>query len=312
MDAPCVSCKHFESSVHVFPCNRCTDNTGFDLYEIDYDKEEVTMSTIPDLKIYESTIIEEKDKKMNSILNYLKPPPSVIPDDTMTLGFTLESWVKLMSFVQAVSTEIAGMGRVVNGICTDIKLYKQEVTGATADNRTAADFHEFLLRDEVLDNASEWCLQWHSHVNMSPSPSGTDKTNLEELLTVGYRHGLYSMIINKSEQYTCSFNVPIKYHLKAVPCEGYKLSPEEIEEYSSIEVDVIKHNVIIQKPNTATEEIDIDIIYDCLAEIEANVFTKSHAVTTYGGFNYGYQAQANGTDVYGRPYDYSDNVYLGR
>lgn len=93
--------------------------------------------------------------------------------------------------------EVGGFGRVevtesgAEAVVTDLLIPEQEVGPAHVDVEG-----EFLVKtlDQLArqgETLRQWCLLWHSHAKMSPSPSTTDKEYLEKFAEeYGFMFGL--------------------------------------------------------------------------------------------------------------------------
>jgi hypothetical protein len=126
------------------------------------------------------------------------------------LVITNRAWYKLIAFINLIGDyEISGFGRVqtipdttgklVNYV-TDFDIIRQEVKEAyvEADADAVAEFILSLKPEE----RNEWTLDWHSHVNMGTSPSGTDWDNYAEMLRLRLGNQFPSMIVNKQGNIT--------------------------------------------------------------------------------------------------------------
>jgi proteasome lid subunit RPN8/RPN11 len=119
----------------------------------------------------------------------------------MKLILSDEAEKKMNHYVQAVNTEIAGMGKVMRAgddiIMTDVAIYHQEVTGGTAniDSVELAKFAaELYARGE---NPRDWSLWWHSHVDMGAFFSGIDTATIGRSTEYEY---LISLVVNKKRE----------------------------------------------------------------------------------------------------------------
>ena len=100
--------------------------------------------------------------------------------------YTPLAFTKMQALLQGFATEIAWHGLVLRGedpgdyIVYDIVTHKQTVSGAKVDTDDE-EYREFLmsLSDE---DAANLCLQAHSHVNMSTTPSDTDLAHQERII----------------------------------------------------------------------------------------------------------------------------------
>lgn len=122
------------------------------------------------------------------------------------LTFTSEAWAQMNALINLVGEyEINGFGRIqsINGkdYITELKILKQEVKAAyvKATEDAVMDF----IRETPEDQRAEWVLDWHSHVNMSTGPSGTDWNNYEDMLSARMGNQFPFMIVNKRGEVTC-------------------------------------------------------------------------------------------------------------
>lgn len=124
----------------------------------------------------------------------------------VAVNFTPQAYNKMMALVNHFSSEIAWNG-LVNRISDtefeiyDIVVYPQTVTGATVSTDQAR-FEEWLdtLSDEDFAHRR---MQGHSHVNMGVTPSGTDISDQERLVSNLRKDDYYIILIwNKREEYS--------------------------------------------------------------------------------------------------------------
>lgn len=119
----------------------------------------------------------------------------------MKLILTKEAERKMNHYVQAVNTEIAGMGKIMRAgediILTDVAIYHQEVTGGTAniDSVELAKFAADLYAKG--ENPKDWSLWWHSHVDMQAYFSSIDTGTIDRSTEYEY---LISLVVNKKQQ----------------------------------------------------------------------------------------------------------------
>jgi len=170
-------------------------------------------------------------------MKYLKPESkfsAVSPFETPNVSviFDRNTIEQAKYLVQNVSTECQWFHRVTrtedkNGIVFtihDICVPEQEVSAAfveSSDSEMNAMSDEIMERlggedvvlesDELIEEFntltntfSVWC---HSHVNMNPSPSGTDRTEFKERIENAQKAGVVQpqvmFILNKKGDYTC-------------------------------------------------------------------------------------------------------------
>lgn len=117
------------------------------------------------------------------------------------LNITKRAYVKLMCYIHLIGDyEISGFGRIQDGVITDFKILKQEVKNAYVE--CSEDAVMEFIRSIPTEQLSEWELDWHSHVDMGTSPSGTDWTNYESMSALRGRKQFPAMIVNKKQQFT--------------------------------------------------------------------------------------------------------------
>lgn len=120
--------------------------------------------------------------------------------------FAPEAWMKMTALVSTVSSEIAWNGIVdrkddSHYYISDILVYPQKVTGATVDPDEGE--RSLWLSKIPREQRCKLGFQGHSHVNMAPSPSGTDMESRAEIVQHLDENDFYIfMIMNKSYEYT--------------------------------------------------------------------------------------------------------------
>lgn len=156
----------------------------------------------------------------------------------MKLIIPAEIEAKLHAYVMAVDAEIAGMGKIEvrddgNAWVTDIAIYEQEVTGATAD--LSSQSLAFFLTDLVRrgESPKQWILWWHSHNTMSAFFSGTDTGTIDS--SDEFDH-LISLVVNKRRERKARLDfhrvngMPIRVKIEEMPIEipgeMYRVPPE--------------------------------------------------------------------------------------
>jgi len=119
-----------------------------------------------------------------------------------SLVFSELAWVKINCYIRLVgSYEVTGFGKIENGIITDIKIIKQSIKSTLVDS-TCEQLMEFI-REVGGKEIAKWSLDWHSHVEMGTSPSGTDTTNWREQHEARDGKQFPVMIINKRGSVYC-------------------------------------------------------------------------------------------------------------
>jgi len=184
---------------------------------------------------------------IKNTFNYYKK--MLISKPIPELSFTEEAWLKIKTYIELIGDyEIGGLGRVVDGKIIDIKILKQTVEAAYYESSEQAvlDFIREIPREQI----NEWCLDWHSHVNMGVSPSLTDYTNYEKLYSMSMDKPFPALVINKKDDingFTCFGN------------NVYK-----------------KTNIIIPDITRITEQQYLDIYSECYNEIMNKCMVKKH------------------------------------
>ena len=201
------------------------------------------------------------------------------------LVITTPAWTKLMAFIHLIGDyEISGFGRVIpdekdkqTGIVIDFDIIKQEVKSAYVESDADAVL-EFIMQTPENER-TEWILDWHSHVNMGTSPSGTDWDNYKDMLIARQQRQFPAMIVNKSGNVNAF----------QIICA---------EKHASIEV-------YVEKQHLSDENIE-KIYNECKEKVQKKC-TKAAVVTTYNsGANV--NRSYTGTYYYNNYYD-DDNWY---
>lgn len=118
------------------------------------------------------------------------------------LVWSPKAYLKVQFLINLVGGyEITGYGRVKNGKVIDVSIPKQTLTSTTANVNEMAmvEFMSKIPKEQL----SEWILDWHSHVEMSTSPSGTDKENYNEQFEARGCKQFIATIVNKKESCWC-------------------------------------------------------------------------------------------------------------
>ena len=138
---------------------------------------------------YEPLEVTECFKKV--ISRYQKPKYT-------ELTFTARAYMKLMFIINLVGNfEVSGYGKIVDNKIVDLYIPTQVLTSTTAeiDEDAMIEFMSEIPTSEL----KYWELDWHSHVNMSTNPSGTDKQNYQDQADMRGNKQFVAMIVNKSE-----------------------------------------------------------------------------------------------------------------
>lgn len=166
-----------------------------------------------------------------------------------TLFFTAEAWVKMVMLINEFSKEVAWHGvayRMENDqekdeyIITDIMVYPQEVTGATVEMDTEK-YATWLMENDEDERFYNIHMQGHSHVNMTPTPSGVDLNHQEEILAqLGDEDFYIFMIYNKSFRHNIKIydlkkntlfedgDIDVKIHAASVGFEEFMQDAKEM------------------------------------------------------------------------------------
>jgi len=200
-----------------------------------------------------SPVIENNFNYWNKML-ISKPIPE--------LTFTEEAWLKIKTYIELIGDyEIGGLGRVVDGNIIDIKILKQTVETAyyNSSEQSVVDFIREIPREQI----NEWCLDWHSHVNMGVSPSSTDYDNYEKIHKIDVNKPFPALIINK------------KNVINGFTCFG-----DDVYKKTNIRIPVLEK---------VTEEQYLNIYNECYNEImdKCTIKKYTYSYTGYGQVNYG-------------------------
>lgn len=189
----------------------------------------------------------------NTIKHMFSPP------EVEKLVIEPEAWFKLMYFIHLIGDyEISGFGRIQETdeegtySLIDVDIIKQTVRGAyvESDEDAVLDF----IRRVPVDQRKEWTLDWHSHVNMGTTPSGTDWTNYSDMLKARSGIQFPAMIVNKRDEYT-----------------AYQI----ISEAKHTEIDIYKRAIMGE---TVPEERLVEIYNECKQKVQT-LCTKYAAAT---------------------------------
>lgn len=180
--------------------------------------------------------LESKLKTGKPISNSIDIKPESIKDKTAYVWFTPQAWVKTFMLVDELPGEVGWYGvtqRLTNDIflVSDILVYPQTVTSVTVETDPVelGDW-QCGLPDEQYENLR---FQGHSHVNMGVTPSSTDKSNRELLMS---QH----KVSDESEFY---FIFAIFNKNKKISGEIYDFANNIIYEDSDIKFEPIDDNL---------------------------------------------------------------------
>lgn len=120
-----------------------------------------------------------------------------------TILFQAAAWTKLQLLTFAHSSEVAANCLVFRNpecqdeyIVYDVLVYPQIVSAATAET---ADNYGLWLNELDDESFNDCRMQWHSHVHMSPSPSGVDFNNMETLADQVKDYYIFAISNKRSE-----------------------------------------------------------------------------------------------------------------
>ena len=117
---------------------------------------------------------------------------------------------KLDLYVELADGEISGFGTVMendgNILIDDVFIFEQESSHASTEmeSETLSKFITDLIaegKEEMLPRIRLW---WHSHANMSPFWSGTDKDTSREFVNAPW---FISLVANKKNEYRVRFDM---------------------------------------------------------------------------------------------------------
>lgn len=176
------------------------------------------------------------------------------------LYFLKQAYDKMRLYVELCPDEIGWLGyveKLKDGsgyMVTDVFLLDQEVHGATTELSPTAimDYYNNLDeagREEFLTKCKLW---GHSHVNMSPSPSGQDDTQGLEL-SKDVDDYYIRLITNKKGEFNITFYDKI-IKAKVMTDEVILYSPEGIELRKQIQEEIkqkVKKKTYASTPSTS-------------------------------------------------------------
>lgn len=188
------------------------------------------------------------------------------------LSITKKAYIKLMCYINLIGDyEISGFGRIQDGVITDFKILKQEVKSAYVECSDDAVME--FVRSIPTEQLSEWELDWHSHVDMGTTPSGTDWDNYESMSALRGHKQFPAMIVNKKQEFTLINYISESKH-------------DAIDLYITNE-DIGKNEI-----NAIYEEAKVDIKNNCtktifIKDTKPNTTTYPTYKDYYSGY-YGY------------------------
>jgi hypothetical protein len=209
------------------------------------------------------------------------------------LKIGMRAYIKLMCYCHlAGEQEITGLGRIKNNEILDFKIPYQQVTGTTAD-ATDEDIIN-LMREIDLDEIKEWCLDWHSHVDMQTFVSATDEANYELMSMARGGKQFPIMVVNKKGSFC------LKNFIHEGRCPDIALEFDKSKMPSEKEIENIYNKCKI----------------DVAEKLSMKPIPKS-SYTIYGrqqSFNDGYNwsSSKNGNSAWGNDTAEADNCTLCR
>jgi len=210
------------------------------------------------------------------------------------LKVTKRAYIKLMCYINLIGDyEISGFGRIQEGTITDFKILKQEVKPAyvECDEDAVLEFIRSIPRNEL----AEWELDWHSHVNMGVTPSGTDWKNYESMSELRGHKQFPVMIINKKQEYT------LLNYISEDNSEDIELTITD-EEITQNEIDEIYEETKRDIKEKCTKEIQLASTYSIYGKQ-----TIKQEKTSYPTYQDYYSAYNHNYDS-GYGYDYDDEI----
>lgn len=194
---------------------------------------------------------------------------------------------RLNAYVQAVDSEIAGMGELEmredgNLWVTDIAIYNQEVTGGTADlsPQALAMFQTELIK--AGKSPKNWYLWWHSHHTMgaffSTTDTGTIGTSTE------FDH-LMSLVVNQRRDRKARFDthmingLPLRMTVDNVAIE---IGPDVTARNTELDQEIYDLAVKLTDLRKERDAADNSVPEDVVAEVAAKVKVKSYKISGFG------------------------------
>lgn len=191
----------------------------------------------------------------NLAINKVMP---TIKGDGAYILYTPEAYAKMIRLMFAFDSEVAWHCLVRRTdepgefLIYDILVYDQVVTGVTV-NTDDKGYYDFLV--SLTDEEAEFMHgQCHSHVNMSTSPSSTDKNHQNEIVQAMGRKGFYVFQIwNKKLEHTSmiyDFDNNIYYEDKDIGVEVLDEMWGTVESFISEAMKHVKKRETVSKPTT--------------------------------------------------------------
>ena len=247
--------------------------------------------------------------QVTECLSYLK---NLFAEPTYKeLTITTEAWIKLMAFIHLVGEfEISGFGRVQNidgtDCITDFDIIRQEVRSTYVESDEKAVV-EFMMKTP-MEQKNEWILDWHSHVNMGTSPSGTDWKNYEDMLEARLGKQYPCMIVNKEGKVTAHQYMGESKHPEIkMALQSKHLTEEEIttiyQECKTKVEELCTKYIARQSSSTENQKEKIESVYGATWYTNKRNPNES-AKTTWVDSRRGSYWNGNGYSNYGGYNDY--------
>ena len=221
-------------------------------------------------------------------INYTKSFSYEGDDDGVTVLFTPAAYAKMLMLLHSFDSEVAWHGVVERAaddcfIIKDILVYPQVVTGATV-NTDQEEYQQWCLAiDDDTFNAMH--MQGHSHVNMGTTPSATDLTHQESILSQIDKDGFYIFMI---------WNKRLERNIKI-----YDMKTNTLYENSDVAVGITGEGEDLEGFIAEAKTLVQKKAYSAASQAGA----KGSAYGGYGGYGGGYGGAYGGYGYYGGPAD---------
>lgn len=166
-----------------------------------------------------------------STIRYLKAPSVLEPP---RLVIEQRVWQKLFCYARLVDTEINGVGHAVfrggDIVVTDAYTLSQAVSHGDAELDGVAIAKRIDAHVAAGGNATEICVQWHSHAGMPVHWSGKDEATIREYFTLAPYS--VSIEVNHRGDVLCRIDLqqPFRLSLEVAPVIVGEVCPEDVRE----------------------------------------------------------------------------------
>lgn len=275
--------------------------------------------------VSEFTEFIDNEKMFSGELNF-KKKFEWEDEERASIIFNTSAFIKMYALIQDCSDEVAWHGVAKRNsentsefIISDIMVYPQEVTGVTV-NTDQVEYQNWLYSfdDETFNNIR---MQSHSHVNMTTSPSSTDLTHQEKILSQCDDSMFYIfMIWNKKMEHTAKIfdlanntlyeneDIDIIIGENSFDIKGFLENSRSLVKKKSYSSYANNYSYSSTKNSNSTTKSPVKTTDKPDTETESKIIQgdsswKGRAMDNLDDYEDGYENYYQGTN-YGYPYDY--------